>query len=176
MRVLRRAGLAAYLNARHTRRPSRAHFANLIHTLDYSLKIIPLYAGVVVFEEFWVNVILTFYLLDNVRDDVVPTVGDGGAGVADLERGKSQFALSDAKRNYRVARPMPLAVESVVIVLGIQDAARLLIEVAAEFGAETKRLHPPPPIAVSRIRPLVLRVGDEFCELITVICVAGVLY
>ncbi len=174
--VLRSAGLAAYFYARHTRRTSRTHLANLVHALDNGLKIIALYAGIVFFEILRVYRLLPLYLLDNVGDNIITSVGNGGAGVAYLERRKTQLALPNAQRYDSGTAPMPLAIVSIVIILGIQDAARLLIEVAAEFGAKTKRLHPPPPIAVSRICTLVLRVGDEFCELIAVICVARVLY
>ena len=71
---------------------------------------------------------------------------------------------------------MALAVEPVVIILGVEDSGLLLGEVAAELDAQAKRLNHAPPVAVGGVGTAVFPVADYLGKLVAIPRVARSLY
>ena len=109
-----------------------------------------------------------------MRNHIMSSVSDSCAGVANLQRRKTQLALTYWQRNYRRCAPMSLAVKPVEIILWINNSVNLLRKVAAEFFTETERLNPAPPVWIRTVSPAVLSVADNSGKLVAEICIAGV--
>ena len=133
---------------------------------------LPGYQGVLLFLEAGVDV-NALGLLDDVRDIVVPAVGDGGAEVGKVHRRCQDLSLTYGKGDDRGGIPPAFAVGPVVGFGRGNAAGPLRREVAAQLAPEAEAHHHLPPVVKAVGDVVILLVVQYVLEHVAVVRVAG---
>src|ERR1041384_3876599 len=124
---------------RGMRKIMACHFPpHVLHAIDYNAVVGGIDGGPVLLEVFRVGIVMAVYFLHNVRGDVVPAVGHGSGFVAHLQRGNSQLALPDAKRDGGERLPAVAAIDLVVVLGGWKKSGALATKIHAQPAATPK--------------------------------------
>ncbi len=111
--------------------------------------------------------------LDDVRNKVVPAVGDGGAEVCQVHGRRQDFSLADGKGNHRSGVPASASVGTVVRLGGRNAAAELGREIAPELAPEPKAHHHLPPVVQALGHIVKLALVQDILEHVAVVGVAA---